>query len=106
MIYADATKSRSSCRTLPLTNSMKDYLMEVREKQRQEKEFLGSAYIDSGYVCVATDGTPLTPNVVSMHFRRMIRKSGLPYIRFHDAPVIIGVNQKPEQSGVDLVLFL
>ena len=26
----------------------------------------------------------LTPNAVSMHFRRMIKKSGLPYIRFHD----------------------
>ena len=84
VIYADATKSRSSCRTLPLTNSMKDYLMEVRKKQQQEKEFLGPAYVDSGYVCVAADGTPLTPNVVSMHFRCMIRKSGLPYIRFHD----------------------
>lgn len=84
VIYADATKSRSSCRTLPLTNSMKDSLMEVREKQRQEKEFLGPAYVDSGYVCVAADGMPLTPNVVSMHFRHMIRKSGLPYIRFHD----------------------
>ena len=34
--------------------------------------------------CVAADGTPLTPNAVSMHFRRMIKKSDLPYIRFHD----------------------
>ena len=41
-------------------------------------------YVDSGYICVAADGTPLTPNAVSMHFRRMIKKSGLPYIRFHD----------------------
>ena len=49
----------------------------------KEKEFLGAAYVDSRYVCVGPDGAPLTPNAVSMHFRRMIRKNGLPYIRFH-----------------------
>lgn len=84
VVYADATKTRSSCRTLPLTETMVTYLKQVREKQNAEKDFLGDAYVDSGYVCVAADGTPLTPNAVSMHFRRMIRKSGLPYIRFHD----------------------
>lgn len=84
VIYSDATKTRSSCRTLPLTGSMAQYLKAVRAHQQEEKEFLGAAYVDSGYVCVASDGVPLTPNAVSMHFRRMIRKSGLPYIRFHD----------------------
>lgn len=49
----------------------------------KEKAFLGAAYVDSRYVCVGPDGAPLTPNAVSMHFRRMIRKNGLPYIRFH-----------------------
>lgn len=61
VIYADTTKTRSSCRTLPLTKSMRAYLLEVREKQRQEKEFLGAAYVDSGYVCVTSDGKPVTP---------------------------------------------
>lgn len=83
VIYSDATKTRSSCRTLPLTGSMAQYLKAVWGRQQEEKKFLGAAYVDSGYVCVASDGTPLTPNAVSMHYRRMIRKSGLPYIRFH-----------------------
>ena len=84
VIYADTTKTRSSCRTLPLTNTMRAYLLEVREKQREEKEFLGTAYVDSGYVCVTSDGKPVTPNAMSMHFKRMMKKSGLPHIRFHD----------------------
>ena len=83
IIYSDATKTRSSCRTLPLTGSMAQYLKAVRDRQQEEKKFLGAAYVDSGYVCVASDGAPLPPNAVSMHYRRMIRKSGLPYIRFH-----------------------
>lgn len=84
VIYADSTKTRSSCRTLPLTATMAQYLKDVRQQQEKNRAFLGEAYVDSGYVCVAADGTPLTPNAVSMHFRRMIKKSGLPYIRFHD----------------------
>lgn len=84
VLYSDTTKTRSSCRTLPLIDTMAAYLKQIQEKQRAEKAFLGEAYVDSGYVCVAADGTPLTPNAVSMHFRLMIRKSGLPYIRFHD----------------------
>ena len=56
----------------------------MREKQWQEKEFLGAAYVDSGYVCVTSDGKPVTPNAMSMHFKRMMKKSGLPHIRFHD----------------------
>lgn len=83
VIYADATKTRSSCRALPLTGSMAEYLRDVQKHQQEAEKFLGAAYMDSGYVCVGPDGTPLTPNSVSMHFRRMIRKSGLPYIRFH-----------------------
>lgn len=70
-------------RTVPLTASMAEYLRGIQKRQQEEKAFLGAAYVDSGYVCVGPDGTPLTPNTVSMHFRRMIRKSGLPYIRFH-----------------------
>ena len=83
VIYADTTKTRSSCRTLPLTSAMAQYLRDVQQRQREEKRFLGAAYQDTGYVCVDPDGTLLTPNAVSIHYRRMIRKSGLPYIRFH-----------------------
>ena len=84
VIYADTTKTRSSCRTLPLTKTMRAYLLEVREKQRQEKKFLGAAYVDSGYVCVTSDGKPVTPNAMSMHFKRMMKKSVLPHIRLHE----------------------
>ncbi len=84
VIYADTTKTRSSCRTLPLTKTMKEYLKSVRENQQKEKEFLGAAYVDSGYVCTTPDGKPVAPNAMSLHFRRMINKSGLPRIRFHD----------------------
>ena len=30
------------------------------------------------------DGQPIDPTFVSHHFARVLKKSGLPYIRFHD----------------------
>lgn len=57
---------------------MSEYLRGVQKRQQDEKAFLGAAYADSGYVCVGPDGAPLTPNAVSMHFRRMIGKAACP----------------------------
>jgi len=84
IIYANNTKTATSNRLLPLTQSMRSYLLEVKKRQEEDKELLGSGYTDSGYVCVQRDGTPINPDFVTHHFQRMLKKAGLPVIRFHD----------------------
>lgn len=84
IIYANNTKTATSNRMLPLTQSMRSYLLEVKNRQEEDKKLLGNGYTDSGYICVQRDGTPINPDFVTHHFQRMLKKAGLPVIRFHD----------------------
>jgi integrase len=55
-----------------------------RTAQREQRMLLGSAYRDLGYVFAAPDGAPSKPDTVGQAFERIVARSGLPRIRFHD----------------------
>lgn len=82
--YCDSTKTASSNRVLPLTPSIRDYLLKVKADQEEQRRLFGGAYIDSGLVCVKANGEPIHPNLVTHHFRLVLKKRGLPLVRFHD----------------------
>lgn len=82
--YCDSTKTASSNRVLPLTPSIRDYLLKVKADQEEQRRLFGGAYIDSGLVCVKANGEPIHPNLVTHHFRLVLKKHGLPLVRFHD----------------------
>ena len=84
IIYADHTKTATSNRLLPLTSSMRSYLLAVKKSQEADKDLLGDGYTDSGYICVQKDGKPINPDFVTHHFQRKLKGSNLPVIRFHD----------------------
>lgn len=84
ILYFDSTKTASSNRVLPLTPSIRDYLLKVKAIQEEQRELFGNCYTDSGLVCVHPDGTPISPNTVTHHFQRVLKAHGLPVIRFHD----------------------
>ena len=84
VIRANQTKSAASCRTLPMSPQVCKALEAEWAAQETAARTLGILWKDSGYVCVRPDGLPLDPTFVSHHFARVIKKSGLPYIRFHD----------------------
>lgn len=84
VIYSDNTKTATSNRVLPLTPSMRDYLLEVKERQEKNKELLEEAYTDSGYICVKDNGVPIDPNFVTHHFLRVLKANDFPAMRFHD----------------------
>lgn len=84
VLYADSTKTATSNRTLPLTASMRAYLLKIRDRQRENKELLGRGYVESGYVCARIDGTPINPDFITHHFQRILKANGLPVVRFHD----------------------
>lgn len=83
ILFADRTKTATSRRHLPLTASMRDYLLELKAEQDQNRRLFGRAYINSGCVCVKPDGTPIDPDFVTHHFRRVVQAHGLT-CRFHD----------------------
>ena len=63
VIYADSVKTKSSYRTLPLSDSLRRYLTDLRRRQNANRKKYGKAYCQSDYVCC---------------------RACLPRIRFHD----------------------
>src|SRR5262249_16095292 len=53
-------------------------------RQEQERLLAGAAWKDTGYVFTTTIGTPLDARNVIRTFGRILRRAGLPKIRFHD----------------------
>ena len=84
ILYVDNVKTRSSYRTLPLSDSLRRYLTDLRRRQKENRRKYGKSYHQSDYVCVHEDGTPLRPDYISRKFGRVCRRAGLPCIRFHD----------------------
>jgi len=80
----DNTKTASSRRTLPLTPEIKSHLERLQEEQRQNRKFFGNTYVENDYVCKREDGSMFRPGYVSERFYKLIRRHGLPVIRFHD----------------------
>ena len=83
-LYDDTTKTASSMRTLPLTENVKSYLIQLRKHQQEMKLLMGNCYIDNDYVCKFDNGKPFRPDYVSHKFKVTLEKSDLPVVRFHD----------------------
>lgn len=84
VIYADTTKTKASLRTLPLTNSVRDYLLKLKAHQEDMEQQFGDCYHKSEYVCTYDDGREIPPDYVTHKFAKILAKSDLPKIRFHD----------------------
>jgi integrase len=79
-----APKTDAGRRAVPLDHETARILREHRRSQLQERMSAGPAYRDLELVFCREDGRPLEPDSVSQRFARLIRRSGLPAIRFHD----------------------
>ena len=84
VVYEDSTKTRASLRTLPLTDSVKKYLLKLKKHQEDMETLLGNCYHKSEYICRYDDGREILPGYVTHTFAKILAKSELPKIRFHD----------------------
>ncbi len=84
VVYEDSTKNKASLRTLPLTDGVKSYLLELREHQKDMEEQFGDCYHKSEYICTYDDGREIPPDYVTHKFAKILATSDLPKIRFHD----------------------
>ena len=82
--YTSETKTESSNRTLPMTPQVKEALLEQKRLQQEHKNHLVGAYYLNDYVCTFDNGKEITPNYLSRTFHKIIKKTNLPMIRFHD----------------------
>lgn len=84
IVYAERTKTKGSRRTVPFAKEFYDYLLELKNKQEQNKSFFGDGYISTDLVCVWPDGKPIKPDNVSRRFKKLIEDNNLRKITFRD----------------------
>ena len=77
-------KSSHSRRRIALSPSLALLLREYKADQQTQRILLGKLSADSDLVFSHLDGKPLDPGVVSHTFAKVLKKAGLPHIRFHD----------------------
>jgi len=77
-------KSSHSRRQIALSPSLALLLRQYKGEQQLQRILLGKPLADSDLVFCHPDGKPLDPGVVSHTFAKVLKKAGLPHIRFHD----------------------
>ena len=71
-------------RTVSIDPSTVAALRRWKAVQNAERLAWGEAWTDTGYLFTREDGQPLHPQTLANDYRRLVRRSGLPAIRFHD----------------------
>ena len=80
----DSVKTASSRRTLCLFDSAEKCLLQIREKQKKDKQFYGNTYSNKdGYIFTWDDGRCYDPNYISRVFERATAEFGRPEITLH-----------------------
>ena len=77
-------KSSKSRRQVDLPPSLALLLRQHKAEQEVERNLVGKPLSDDDLVFSHPDGGPLDPGVVSHTFAKVLKKAGLPHIRFHD----------------------
>lgn len=94
-------KTKNSIRTIYIDDDIIRLIKKQRVKQNLEKMKCRTVYTDHNLVFAQENGDYVFPSAVNVLFRRFIKQSGLPEIRFHDlrhthATILLqmGVNPK------------
>jgi integrase len=77
-------KTEKSRRSILLAPIVVTLLKQHRTRQREAKLQAGSQWQDQGLVFCTSFGTPLNPSKVVDRFKTLLRRGGLPPVRFHD----------------------
>src|SRR5215469_3641093 len=78
-------KTEGSRRKVVLTAAAGEVLRQHCIRQREERHVAGTAWQEHDLVFCNRWGGPLFKgNMLSQHYRRIVTRSDLPYIRFHD----------------------
>lgn len=83
-LVIDEPKTTRSLRAVDVSSETLSILRELREVRQAECLERGEPYSDEGLVFSSTGGKPLDPRAFTRHFESLVKKAGLPRIRFHD----------------------
>lgn len=84
VVEKDSTKTQSSFHTYRLITDVRDVLLKQKERQARNKRLYGDSYYQSDYIFTWDNGAKFRPDYVTRGFQRVLKKHGLPMMRFHD----------------------
>lgn len=86
IVERENTKTKSSKRTLPLVETVRDLLLKFKREQEENKRLCGSSYNTKyeDFICVNAVGERIKPNYVTQHFQLLLSRNDMDRIRFHD----------------------
>jgi integrase len=93
-------KTARSARTISLPTSVVEILVRRRAIQRERRMMLGLGRDDQGWIFTRADETAWDPAAFSLFFARLVKRSKLQHVRFHDLRHSFGTLALA--SGVDL----
>jgi integrase len=79
-----APKTRAGRRMIALGSITIEALKEHYDRQLTEKSHAGDSWSEHGLIFPTSVGTPISPRNLLRDFRKLLRRAGLPRIRFHD----------------------
>lgn len=83
-VEKDKTKNASSFRSFPLVDEAKAIFLAAKASEKENRKLFGKAYQENEYVFKWDDGHLYSPDYISQQFAKLLRKYGLPHIRFHE----------------------
>lgn len=85
MVKKDKLKNKTSYRSLPLIDDVKNLLLLEKEKQSQNKKLYGNTYKNKdNYICVYDDGELMKPDTITKKFPNFLADNNMNEIRLHD----------------------
>ncbi|MGE8079068.1 tyrosine-type recombinase/integrase [Peribacillus loiseleuriae] len=100
-IIEQSTKNDGSNRVISISDMVISELKKHQLWQKERKLKYGIPYSEDGYITANHKGEALNPNYVYNHFIKMIKKTGLKKIRFHDlrhthATIMLQLGEHPK----------
>ena len=83
-VEKDNTKTKSSRRSFTLTDEALEIFEELKAAEEENRRMFGESYHECDYVFKWPNGTPFRPDYITSHFAYLLKKNGLPPIRFHE----------------------
>ena len=77
-------KTSSSRRELPIPDYVFEAIMEERKKYEKNRKRRRSQFLDLDYICCSNYGKPRSKDFHWAHYKKLLRDTGLPDIRWHD----------------------
>lgn len=78
-------KTSSSRRVLPIPDYVFEAILEERKKYERYKSRRSTVFQDDGYICCSSySGKPRSKDFHWRHYKELLKKAGLPDIRWHD----------------------